>query len=773
MIDWLQTADGALFRFINLTLSNSFFDRLMPLASDLPGFIPFYILVIVLLICRGGARGRLCAVMLLLGICLGDVIIADAIKHGVARLRPFHQFPEAHLRVGSSDSFSMPSSHALNWFCAATIAFIFYRKSIYYMLPLALLVSFSRIYNGVHFPSDVLAGTIIGAGCGAALVWSTDALWQWSGRRWFPLWHARLPSILQPEINPRVIAKNNSREPALSGSLAPPAGRGLGRGDQPLNSESSANFQWLNLGYVLIGLLLFIGLAYLAAGKIQLSEDEAYQWIWSKHPALSYYSKPLLIACAQFIGTHLWGDNEFGVRFLSPIIAAVLSWLVLRFFAREINARVGFIVVLILALTPLTALGSILMTIDPLSVLFWTAAMIVGWRAAQPAGTTRQWLWMGLWMGLGFLSKYTNLFQWLCWALFFALHAPARQHLRRRGPWLALLIAVFCSLPVLIWNAQHNWITVEHVKNDGAIGQPWRHTFTLDFVLAEFGLLHPIFFVAALWAAVAFWGRGRKDALQLYLFSMGTPLFVFYFLWSFHSRVEPNWIAPSVVPMFCLMAIYWDACWDRVRIFAKPILYAGFGVGFVAVVLMHDFNLVTKIIHRAPPPELNPLRRVLGWDQFAAIVGQERRDLEARTSKPTFIICEHYGFTGQITFYLPEAKARVVSDPLVFFYASSKPLNQFYFWPNYLNRTGQNAIFVREVERPKLAPGWFSKWWHGSRDLYLPASPPPKVVPSELRAEFETITDLGVKDVVDENNRVLRRVQFFACENLLSQPRPE
>ena len=61
------------------------------------------------------------------------------------------------------------------------------------------------------------------------------------------------------------------------------------------------------------------------------------------------------------------------------------------------------------------------MTIDPLSVMFWTAAMLAGWRAIQPEGTTRHWLWVGLWMGLGFLSKYTELFQLLCWAVFFWL----------------------------------------------------------------------------------------------------------------------------------------------------------------------------------------------------------------------------------------------------------------------------------------------------------------------------------------------------------------
>ena len=64
-----------------------------------------------------------------------------------------------------------------------------------------------------------------------------------------------------------------------------------------------------------------------------------------------------------------------------------------------------------------------------------------------------------------------------------------------------------------------------------------------DFVLAELGLLNPIFCVAMIWAAIAFWKRYRKDELLIYLFSMGAPLFVGYFLYTVRSRVQPNWIA--------------------------------------------------------------------------------------------------------------------------------------------------------------------------------------------------------------------------------------
>src|SRR5438045_9474374 len=107
-------------------------------------------------------------------------------------------------------------------------------------------------------------------------------------------------------------------------------------------SEKEVEAQWLRLGYGLLILLFIFRLAYIAAGKIELSEDEAYQWLWSKHLALSYFSKPPLIAVAQFVGTSLWGDNEFGVRFLSPVIASVVSLTLLRFLARQVNACTAF-----------------------------------------------------------------------------------------------------------------------------------------------------------------------------------------------------------------------------------------------------------------------------------------------------------------------------------------------------------------------------------------------------------------------------------------------
>jgi membrane-associated phospholipid phosphatase len=730
MLQWLLNLDERAFRLLNEGIVNPFFDKIMPFASGNAFFYPVLVIVCIWLVFKGGTRGRLCVLMLVLAVAVSDGWICKTLKHAINRDRPFVHLENVRLLLGRGNSPGMPSSHAANWFAATIAVFVYYRRSLAILLPLALLVSLSRIYNGVHYPSDVIVGALLGGGSAVAVMVALNAAWRLVGHRWFPLWWKACPSLTQIRRS----------EMAEDEEIAVPHSRQTRASEQARHVDPDAH--WLRLGYVLIAALFVARLAYIASGTIELSEDEAYQWLWSKHLALSYYSKPLLIAVTQFLGTSIWGDNAFGVRFFSPVIGFVLSIAMLRFFARTVNARASFFLLLIITATPLMALGSVLMTVDPLSVLFWTAAMILGWKAAQPAGKTADWFWTGLLMGLGFLSKPTELFQLLSWVMFFILWPQSRKHLRRVGPYLALIVHALCTLPVVIWNSQRHWITTQDISHNAALGQGI-HIRVLDFLGVEAGLLNPFFFIATIWACIVFWKKSRHSPVLIYLFSMGAPVFLFYLAWSFHSRILPNWIAPSVLPLFCLMVAYWDTRWRLDSSRLKPWLVAGLSLGAVMVILGYNTDLVAKLTGHYLPVNLDPLHRVRCWSGVARETGKARDELLAE-GKPVFIITDHYGMAGEISFYLPEAKAAAKETPIVYYKSSPYPRNQFYFWPGYSDRKGQNALYVVELDRDTLTPAR---------------------IPQSILDEFESVTNMGVHNVL-YHGRINRPLQFFACHNL-------
>ena len=128
---WLEALDTALFHFINRSLGNPLFDRLMPILSGANDVMHWFVLAMALAFAAamvfGRARARLCAIMILFAAALGNGLVVNTIKHAVHRPRPCMALSDVVERLGCTTSGSMPSAHAANWFAATMIAFIFYR----------------------------------------------------------------------------------------------------------------------------------------------------------------------------------------------------------------------------------------------------------------------------------------------------------------------------------------------------------------------------------------------------------------------------------------------------------------------------------------------------------------------------------------------------------------------------------------------------------------------------------------------------------------------
>lgn len=200
MADFLYSIDKDLFLFCNQTIANPVFDLIMPFLTDLNqnwfGRIVF-ILLWLLLVLKGGKKGRIVGVLLILLIVISDQLSSSFLKNLIARPRPCHDIdgiPDVeniHLLVPCGSGYSFPSSHAVNNFAAGVFFSYHYRKWTWAFMSFAFVIAFSRLSVGVHYPSDMLGGAIIGSLCAVFLI----QVWNFLSRK-FP--------VLSIEANPSV-----------------------------------------------------------------------------------------------------------------------------------------------------------------------------------------------------------------------------------------------------------------------------------------------------------------------------------------------------------------------------------------------------------------------------------------------------------------------------------------------------------------------------------------------------------------------------------------
>ena len=163
MIDFLIDLDNKLFNFFNSKISNPIFDLIFPVITDQDFWtLPMLGLVLYLLIVRG-KTGNVSVLLLLIAVGLSDFVSASILKPYFERLRPSHSEIEGLiLLVNKGGKYGFVSSHAANIFAASTILSFFYIHKKKLCFTIAFLVSYSRIYVGVHFPGDVIFGGMLG-----------------------------------------------------------------------------------------------------------------------------------------------------------------------------------------------------------------------------------------------------------------------------------------------------------------------------------------------------------------------------------------------------------------------------------------------------------------------------------------------------------------------------------------------------------------------------------------------------------------------------------
>ena len=166
--------DHTLFHFINNTIANPILNWLMPIVTNENNIaIPLLLFWLWLLLFQG-KRGKIAAILLLFTVILADVIAAQIIKPWIGRIRPSHaMLNNINLLVSKGGKYSFVSNHAANTMAAATIIGYFYKKWKSVVIIISIIVGFSRVYVGVHYPFDVLGGWLFGY----TVAWGILSIW--------------------------------------------------------------------------------------------------------------------------------------------------------------------------------------------------------------------------------------------------------------------------------------------------------------------------------------------------------------------------------------------------------------------------------------------------------------------------------------------------------------------------------------------------------------------------------------------------------------------
>lgn len=165
---WALSLDYAVFKFINQCLANPITDFLMPLVTIDLHLKIFYALCILLLLWKGDRRLRYAVIASIIAVVATDQIASSLLKPLFDRPRPCQSFV-VHLLVPCGKGFSFPSSHAANLFGQAFLFRVIRPSYARYLIPLAVIVALSRVFVGVHYPLDILAGAALGTIIGYAL----------------------------------------------------------------------------------------------------------------------------------------------------------------------------------------------------------------------------------------------------------------------------------------------------------------------------------------------------------------------------------------------------------------------------------------------------------------------------------------------------------------------------------------------------------------------------------------------------------------------------
>ncbi|MGA2499173.1 MAG: glycosyltransferase family 39 protein [Tepidisphaeraceae bacterium] len=503
---------------------------------------------------------------------------------------------------------------------------------------------------------------------------------------------------------------------------------------------------------------------------VDLAEDEAYYWDWSRHLDYGYYSKGPLTPALIRLSCCVFGDTMPAVRLPAIFLragAAICAWSLTYRLLRSPRLALG--AVLLGYIAPIFLPAGLVMTTDPPFLFLWALACCVAAKAIEddsqgkaalphdhgrtecgPPG--RIWLLVGAVVGLGFMAKFSMPVWLIGLAAFLWL-----GRIPRPLPRLLTTIAGFVpfAIPAILWNIRHDWVTLRHVGEDvGVVDGGFSFGNLWDLWLGQLGVVGPGLFLLMLVATGAAIRRARSTRTPpqermaiLQLLCFGLPIFLGVILTTLRQHPSASWPMASYFTLTILAAWFISRChsdpshWR----FWRWLVYPSVITGAVLVLAAHRTDLLYPMLgrlDRAVPRlhlsvKTDPTHRLHGWQS----IGQQAQEQLRRLPDGSMVLAFDYQTTAELAFYI-EGHPRTwcvgsyAADP-----ARREPFSQYDIWPD------------RRLDPESAAQSGLA----GKSAIYLGPMLP------ELRAAFDRVEPLADM-VAIQGGMEVRRISAWRCE---------
>jgi 4-amino-4-deoxy-L-arabinose transferase-like glycosyltransferase len=404
--------------------------------------------------------------------------------------------------------------------------------------------------------------------------------------------------------------------------------------------------------------------------------QETYYWNYSQHPALSYFDHPPMTAYLIYLFTGIFGDNAFGIHFSAIFISLILALLLFYFTKSLFDDKTAFWTAAVGVSVFIFSLGGIIITPDAPLLLFWLLTMITLYRATETAGIS-WWILSGIFGGAAFISKYPAVFLLISSLIYILIDKTRRSFLLKPGPYIALVCSIIVSLPVLIWNYQHQWASFGFQSGRRAAeAVTFRFDYLFGFIGSQIGVTGIFLMPLFIWGLVKAVGYLKSDSGLALFFWFAAPILIFFTLVSPIHYVKMNWLAPAYLSALpALVYLYFKTSPGWIRAFGRFAFWFS-AIGTIAIHILIFTPLFA--IGGADP--------IHGWQELAQKIDKMRSEF-ARHGE--YFICGYeYKTASQLRFHL-DGQPETLSNNIV----GGRGL-AYDFWSDPDTLAGKNCLFI-------------------------------------------------------------------------------